>query len=199
MTSSGKAAALGLAAALSLSTLAACSTDDEGSSDGTVTIEVAMDVGLDADAIAAFDARIEQFEKANPDIDVEHDEYDWDATTFAAELAGGTLPDVFAIPFTDGQDAHRQRADRGHRRALVADAALRGQVQPERAPRPARTRTATSTAVPIAAYGIGLHYNRAAVHAGRSRPGRPARPRGTRCARTRRRSRTPPARPATRR
>ena len=103
MTSSGKAAALGLAAALSLSTLAACSTDDEGSSDGTVTIEVAMDVGLDADAIAAFDARIEQFEKANPDIGVEHVEYTWDATTFAAGLAGGTLPDVFPVPFTDGR------------------------------------------------------------------------------------------------
>ncbi|KRD42825.1 sugar ABC transporter substrate-binding protein [Cellulomonas sp. Root930] len=159
MTSSGKAAALGLAAALSLSTLAACSTDDEGSSDGTVTIEVAMDVGLDADAIAAFDARIEQFEKANPDIGVEHVEYTWDATTFAAGLAGGTLPDVFPVPFTDGRGliANEQIADVS---ALVAELPYADRYNPN-VSQAGEDEDGDIWAVPIAAYSQGLHYNRA--------------------------------------
>ncbi|MEJ1231439.1 MAG: extracellular solute-binding protein [Galbitalea sp.] len=31
------------------------------------------------------------------------EEYDWTGTTFAAELAGGTLPDEFGVPFTDSR------------------------------------------------------------------------------------------------
>ena len=40
----------------------------------------------------AFLTRVEEFEAANPDIDVEPSEYEWDVATFAAQMAGGTLP-----------------------------------------------------------------------------------------------------------
>lgn len=159
MTSSGKAAALGFAAALSLGTLAACSTPNDEPSDGTVAIQVAMDTGLDAPAIAAFDARIEQFEKANPGISVEHVEYTWDATTFAAGLAGGTLPDVFPVPFTDGRGliAHEQIADVS---ALVAELPYADRYNPH-VSQAGEDEDGDIWAIPIAAYSQGLHYNRA--------------------------------------
>ena len=47
--------------------------------------------------------KVKQFQDANPNIKVTTREYEWKATTFAADLAGGTLPDVFEIPFTDGK------------------------------------------------------------------------------------------------
>lgn len=161
MTSFRTTAALGLAVALGLGTLAACSTGDEPSdqtTDGTVAIQVAMDTGLDADAIAAFDARIAQFEGANPDISVEHVEYTWDATTFSAGLAGGTLPDVFPVPFTDGRGliANGQIADVSD---LVAELPYADKFNPNVA-QAGEDADGNIWAVPIAAYSQGLHYNR---------------------------------------
>lgn len=157
MTSFRPAAVLGLAVTLSLT---ACSTagDQPDEGDGTVAIQVAMDTGLDDDAIAAFDARIEQFEDANPGITVEHVEYTWDATTFAAGLAGGTLPDVFPVPFTDGHGLieNEQIADVS---ALVAGLPYADRYNPNVA-QAGEDADGDLWAVPIAAYSQGLHYNR---------------------------------------
>ena len=57
----------------------------------------------------AFLTRVEEFEARQPDIDVEPSEYEWDVATFAAQLAGGTLPTVFQIPFPDSRGARRAR------------------------------------------------------------------------------------------
>lgn len=107
----------------------------------------------------AFLSQVEAFEAANPHITIEPNEYEWDVATFAANLAGGTLPTVIEIPFTDiqgliarGQVAdistevdHLPYADDFNPNVLAvaqdADGAVHG--------------------LPIAAYGIGLHYNRA--------------------------------------
>lgn len=59
--------------------------------------------GSEQAAFDAFDERVAQFEVLYPHIDVEAEEYEWKATTFAAQLAGGTLPDVYEIPFTDAK------------------------------------------------------------------------------------------------
>ena len=48
-------------------------------------------------------SRVAEFEDLYPNITVESEEYEWRATTFAATLAGGTLPDVFEIPLTDAK------------------------------------------------------------------------------------------------
>jgi ABC-type glycerol-3-phosphate transport system substrate-binding protein len=104
---SSRTTALAMAGVLSLGLLAACSTDDDPSGDSTadgdkVTITVAgLQPGAEQTAVDALNERVEQFEATYPDIDIETQEYNWLASTFAADLAGGTLPDVFEVPATD--------------------------------------------------------------------------------------------------
>ncbi len=139
--------------------LTACSEDKPAAvPDGPVTLKVARDPGLDKGAIAAFDARVAQFEKDNPTIDVVPQEYNWTATTFTAQLAGGTLPDVFTVPFTDGRGLIE--------RQQIAD--ISGQVEAlpygkqfsETVAKAGQAADGKMWAVPIAAYGQALHYNR---------------------------------------
>jgi multiple sugar transport system substrate-binding protein len=69
-----------------------------------VSISVASLIpGSTAAATTAFNAQVQQFEKQNPGITVQSVQYDWTGPTFAAELAAGTLPTVFTVPFTDGR------------------------------------------------------------------------------------------------
>ncbi|GAA5146921.1 extracellular solute-binding protein [Microbacterium pseudoresistens] len=82
--------------------LAGCGTGQAGAGDGRVQLRVAtFPPGADAAAYEAFAAQEEQFEKEHPDIDVIGVEYEWEGPTFAVQLAGGSLPDVFTVPFTD--------------------------------------------------------------------------------------------------
>lgn len=168
MKSTRQAIALTLAGALAISTLAACSSSGSGDgdgdgtdADGKVTLKVvSLLPGSEQEAIDAFDAQVEEFEAANPDIDIVPEEYEWKATTFAPQLAGGTLPDVFEIPFTDaktlvenGQLADLDEqfrtlpyADKFNPAILEAGTGADGHVY----------------AIPAKnVYGVGLHYNRA--------------------------------------
>ncbi|QAY69585.1 ABC transporter substrate-binding protein [Xylanimonas protaetiae] len=166
MKSTDRAAAFGLAGALALS-LAACSSGgsdgaDAGSTDGagkTTLRVVSLLPGSEQAAIDAFDKQVDEFEAANPDIDVVPEEYEWKATTFAAQLAGGTLPDVFEIPFTDAKTliANGQLSD--------MDAQFRTLPYADKF-NPAIVEAGSSEdgkvyAIPAKnVYGIGLHYNR---------------------------------------
>lgn len=140
--------------------LAGCagSTGGDAAADGPVTIQVAIDAGLEPEARETFDARVAEFEEANSDITVEAQEYTWTGTTFAAELAGGTLPDVFPIPFTDGRGLieRKQIADIS---GLVAELPYADKFNPNVA-QAGQDAAGNMWAVPIAAYGQGLHYNR---------------------------------------
>ncbi|WP_030156541.1 ABC transporter substrate-binding protein [Glycomyces sp. NRRL B-16210] len=155
MKTSRTAAAVA-AAALTAVGLAACSDDEPD--DGRTHITVTIDAGLEQDAIDAFEKRIAQFEDANPDIAVETQEYTWTAGTFTAQLAGGTLPDVFVVPFTDGRGLieRGQIADIGD---LTADLPYREDYNPNIAAA-GEDPEGDMWAIPIAAYGQGLHYNR---------------------------------------
>ncbi|SMC97368.1 ABC transporter substrate-binding protein [Lentzea albidocapillata] len=149
-----------VAAALVLSlALTACgSTPDEVTADGKVVLTVAMDAGLEAKAVEAFNARVAQFEQANPDIDVLPQEYTWTAATFTAQLAGGTVPDVLTVPFTDGRGLieRGQIADiSGQVAALPYASSLNPAVA-----KAGQAADGKQWAVPIAAYGQALHYNR---------------------------------------
>jgi multiple sugar transport system substrate-binding protein len=111
MTSPGRILLSGLAVAVTIGALAGCSagTSDDASNDGKTHIVVAPVLpGATDEAKAALDERVTEFEKANPDIDVKAIEYQWTASTFAADLAGGTLPDVFNVPFTDSKTLANQ-------------------------------------------------------------------------------------------
>ncbi|MFB9307732.1 ABC-type glycerol-3-phosphate transport system substrate-binding protein [Agromyces hippuratus] len=102
MKSPRKVVIAGIAAFAMVGALAACSSG--GSESGKTELRVAtFPPGADAAAYEAFDAQEKQFEKANPDIDIIGVEYEWEGPTFAVQLAGGSLPDVFTVPFTDSK------------------------------------------------------------------------------------------------
>jgi multiple sugar transport system substrate-binding protein len=143
-----------------LSLLTACGGDDPKpeTPSGPVDITVAIDAGLQPDAIKAFDTQIAQFQAKYPDIKVKHEEYTWTAPTFAARLAGGTLPTVFTTAFTDGRAliARKQVADISglveklpYGKSFSKNVVAAGQDQ-----------SGKVEMVPISAYGQGLHYNR---------------------------------------
>jgi multiple sugar transport system substrate-binding protein len=93
-------------AAASIGLLAGCSSGGASgaTSNGKVTITVgSLPPGTAKAAFTAFDNRVKAFEKLNPKITVKPEEYNWTASTFTAQLAGGTLPQQFDVPFTDTQ------------------------------------------------------------------------------------------------
>jgi multiple sugar transport system substrate-binding protein len=103
MKSPRSVAIAGLAAFAMVGALAACSAGG-GSDSGKTELRVAtFPPGADAAAYDAFAEQEKQFEEANPDIDVIGVEYEWEGPTFAVQLAGGSLPDVFTVPFTDSK------------------------------------------------------------------------------------------------
>lgn len=155
---SWKLVTTGAVLAVAATALAGCA-GGAASSDGRTTLTVSIDPGLDKGAVAAFTTRVKQFESANPGIDVRTQEFKWDATTFTAKLAGGTLPDVFTLPFTDGRGLiqRRQVADIS---GLVKALPYFGKFSPQIA-KAGEAADGAMWAVPISAYGQALHYNRA--------------------------------------
>ena len=124
-----------------------------------VTISVGvLRPGATQDAVDALNLQINEFTAKYPWITVEPQEYNWTAPTFTAALAAGTLPDVFTIPFTDGKGLIEQHqivnidsrvralpyADKFNANVLVNGQDADGKIW----------------AVPIAAYGMSLTYNR---------------------------------------
>lgn len=102
MKSPRKVVIAGIAAFAMVGALAACSSG--GGDSGKVELRVAtFPPGADQAAYDAFAEQEKQFEKQNPDIDVIGVEYEWEGPTFAVQLAGGSLPDVFTVPFTDSK------------------------------------------------------------------------------------------------
>jgi ABC-type glycerol-3-phosphate transport system substrate-binding protein len=123
----------------------------------TITVGV-LRPGATQEAVDALNTQIKEFEAKYSWITVEPEEYNWTAPTFTAALAAGTLPDVFTIPFTDGKGLIAQHqivnidsrvkalgyADKFNPNVLVNGQDKDGAIW----------------AVPIAAYGMSLTYNR---------------------------------------
>ena len=124
-----------------------------------VTISVGvLRPGATQEAVDALNLQIKEFETKYPWITVKPQEYDWQAATFTAQLAGGTLATVFTIPFTDGKGLIAQHqivnidarvralgyADKFNKNVIVNGQDHKGAIW----------------AVPIAAYGMSLTYNR---------------------------------------
>ena len=161
MTSIRKPVVLAVAGLTGLSLLAGCSSSSSSASsnpNAPVNITVAIDQGLQPDAIKAYDDQIAQFEAKYPNIKVKHEEYTWTAPTFAARLAGGTLPTVFTTAFTDGRAliARHQVADIS---AEVAKLPYANNFNKEVVAE-GQDSSGKIEMVPISAYGQGLHYNR---------------------------------------
>lgn len=124
-----------------------------------VTIVVgALRPGVTQAAVDALYEQIGQFQAKYPWITVEPEEYNWTAPTFTAALAAGTLPDVFTIPFTDGKGliANQQIVDIDSRvRALGYADKFNPNVLVN-----GQDDSGKIFAVPTAAYGMSLTYNR---------------------------------------
>ncbi|SDU62029.1 ABC transporter substrate-binding protein [Jiangella alkaliphila] len=163
------------AAVMALSLMAACGSDDDepaadggngqGSEDGggedeAVTISVSnLPPATESATREAFLARVEEFEQANPNITIEPNEFEWDVTTFAAQLAGGTLPTTFEVPFTYAQSMI-ERGQLADITAEVEELPYADAFNPS-VIEVAQDESGSIFAVPTAAYGMGLHYNRA--------------------------------------
>ncbi|GAA1576615.1 extracellular solute-binding protein [Dactylosporangium maewongense] len=155
--------ALAVAGALALtSTLTACGDDKKESADtnAAVTLNVVgLLPGAKPEAQQALAAEVADFQKENPNITVKTKDYEWKATTFAADLAGGTLPTVFEIPFTDAKTliANGQIADMQSSLSSLSYAANfnKNLLQYGQGP------DGHTYAIPAkSVYAVGLHYNR---------------------------------------
>ncbi|RHA38529.1 ABC transporter substrate-binding protein [Cellulomonas rhizosphaerae] len=108
--------ALVMAGTMSLGLLAACSNDEDpkaddsgspsASADPNAPVEITV-AGLlptaDDAAKQQLADRITAFQEKYPNITVKSEDYEWKNSTFTTQLAGGTLPNVFEIPLTDGK------------------------------------------------------------------------------------------------
>jgi ABC-type glycerol-3-phosphate transport system substrate-binding protein len=156
---------LAVAGVATIGLLTACASGgaaaggDPTTAGGKVTITVvSLKPGSEKSAFDAFNQQVAQFEAANPGIAVKSEEYEWTGPTFAAQLAGGTLPDVFTIPFTDGKTLieNKQLADIDSQfQKLPYAKAFNPNVL-----QAAQGADGKTYAIPYAAYGIGLQYNR---------------------------------------
>jgi len=146
-------------AAMSVAVAVAVGAASTASASPSVSITVASLVpGATAAATAQFNTQVKQFEAANPGINVTSVQYDWTGPTFAAELAAGTLPTVFTVPFTDG----RSLGEAGQLANLTKYAKSYSWFKDFN---PAAIAEGTDSkgqvvAIPVAAYAQGLQYNR---------------------------------------
>jgi ABC-type glycerol-3-phosphate transport system substrate-binding protein len=123
----------------------------------TITVGV-LRPGATQEAVDALNLQIDEFTAKYPWITVQSEEYNWTAPTFTAALAAGTLPDVFTIPFTDGKGLIAQH------QIVNIDARVRALPYVDKFNKNVLVNGQDSDgkiwAVPIAAYGMSLTYNR---------------------------------------
>lgn len=125
----------------------------------TVSIKVAsLIAGSTPAAFAQWNARAKQFMKLNPNIKVKGQTFQWLGNTIAQQVAAGTLPMVFPVPFTDARTmgSNKQIAD------LTAAAKKLPYFTKYNPPVIAEGMVGKKVyALPTAAYAQALHYNRA--------------------------------------
>ena len=148
-----------IVAGATLLSLSACSAGSPDSSDGKVTISVSNLPGSDApEARKIFLDRVSAFEAENPNIDVEPSETIWAADTFQAMLAGGTMPTVMGVPFTEMSGL----IERGQVADITDDIdqdSVLGDLN-ENVKAVAQNADGDVFGVPVAAYSMSLIYNR---------------------------------------
>lgn len=146
-------------AVAALGLVAGCSSGSGGGSSGTVSITVAgMPTNQQPEQLKAFNQNIAGFTAANPGIKVTGDEAVFDIRTFQALLAGGKLPTVFYVPFTEMQGliARKQVADITS--AVPKDSQIpriNSSIQ-----KIVKDSAGHLYGVPVQAYSMGLLYNR---------------------------------------
>ena len=155
--------ALAAVTAVGLLSLAACApsaptAEDIDQQKVTITIGNQPPASQEAE-LAYFTEKLNAFKEAHPKWTIETSEATWDPETFAAQLAGGNLPTVFGVPFTEmsGLIQRGQVAD-------ITDALATTSLSSElNASTLAIAQDAKGQVygIPTDAYSLGLAYNRA--------------------------------------
>ncbi|MFJ9683249.1 ABC transporter substrate-binding protein [Streptomyces sp. NPDC101194] len=103
MRPSLRTALTGVTAGALVCVLASCSgSGSDNAADGTVTITVSgRPPATSAAALKIFDARVAEFEKANPEIRIKTNEYQYDQQSFRTKVGGGSLETVVRVPLTE--------------------------------------------------------------------------------------------------
>ncbi|MEV4539041.1 extracellular solute-binding protein [Asanoa sp. NPDC049518] len=149
-------AALAVAA---LALPAGCGSGSNDEQSGPVSITVGgMPTAQQPEQLAAFKRKVTDFTAANPDIKVVGDEAVFDIRTFQAQLAGGQLPTVSLVPFTEMQGLIERKQIADITSALPADSAV-NRINPSIL-KVAKDSAGHVYGVPIQAYSMGLLYNR---------------------------------------
>ena len=124
-----------------------------------VTLNVAgLRPGSTPEAKAALDKQVGDFNAAHADIKVVAKDYNWDASTFQAQLQSNQVPVVFTVPFTDGRGLIEAKQ--------IADMTTYVKAEPYGAQfNPGVLGNGQDAAgniygIPYTAYGVGLNYNR---------------------------------------
>ncbi len=168
--SRNRVAFAGVSALIALS-LMACSQNGDGTQNGDggapavdTTAPVTISVGglpttENAKQRQQMLRVIKDFEAKNQNITIEPEETIWELETFQAHLAGGTLPTVIGVPFTEIRSLieRRQVADITD---YVADSDVLSSLNPS-VQKVATNADGNVFGVPTTAYTMGLLYNRA--------------------------------------
>lgn len=165
MTSPRSTTTLALAGVLAVAALTACASSDSGSDDTATSggkVAITVEGWRPGDEQATIDTvkkQAAEFTKAHPDITVTPVEWEWKAETFATQLAGGTLPTTFRVPFTDvkGLADNKQIAPLTD---LVDALPYAKELNPA-VLEVVKGDDGNVYGLPSDVYGVGLHYNRA--------------------------------------
>jgi ABC-type glycerol-3-phosphate transport system substrate-binding protein len=151
-----------LVAGVALSAAACGSDDNSGGTTVDPNAKVTLVInGLPPDTEAVnrkrFQDNVAEFERLNPNIDVDAKEGKMDPQTFQAKLAGGQLEDVFYVYFTDPQSliAKRQVADIS---PYLKDFPITEQIRPDLMQ--IFQADGKTYGLPAKNYSLGLLYNR---------------------------------------
>lgn len=91
-----------LVSVLSLGALSGCGKKASDKDDeGRTVISVGSWPPKESEALTAMNERKDRFEKANPDVKIEPDNWAFERQTFYAKAAGGQLPTVYMAGFTE--------------------------------------------------------------------------------------------------
>ncbi len=154
---------LALGAVVSLLATGCASSDDKGGSSGSADGKVVLTMGgLPVEAYPEerklFEDEIKAFEKENPDIKIKADETLWDQTTFAAQVAGGTLPTLLDVPYGEVKSLANRGQVKDLTEFIEKNEVLSG--INDQLLDAARGPDGNLYGVPVAAYSIGLVINR---------------------------------------
>ncbi|NYI03917.1 ABC transporter substrate-binding protein [Allostreptomyces psammosilenae] len=147
-----------LSATLATTAVTGCSSAP-GGAPGDVTITVAgLPPATQPNVRRQFLEQVAAFEEANPGIDVQPTETEWEARTFAARLAGGRLETVLRVPLTEPA----RMFARGQIADITAEAAAlpHADAFDRRALAPVTDPSGRLFGLPVSEYALGLVYNR---------------------------------------